>query len=71
MISSSVALRGCAAGWLDGINPKNKALGAATQSGHGFAIANGIREALSIIPGAARAAGYVPALAAAGAPFGF
>ena len=51
---------------------QNKALGAATQIGHGFAIANGIREALPIISGAARtAAGYLPALAAAGAPFGF
>ena len=51
---------------------QNKALGAATQIGHGFAIANGIREALPIISGAARAAaGYVPALAAAGTPFGF
>ena len=34
---------------------QNKALGAATQIGHGFAIANGIREALPIISGAARA----------------
>jgi len=51
---------------------QNKALSAATQVGHGFAIANGIREALPIISGAARtAAGYLPALAAAGAPFGF
>ena len=51
---------------------QNKALNAATQVGHGFAIANGIREALPIISGAARtAAGYLPALAAAGAPFGF
>ena len=51
---------------------QNKALGAATQIGHGFAIANGVREALPIISGAARAAaGYLPALAAAGAPFGF
>ena len=51
---------------------QNKALGAATQIGHGFAIANGIREALPIISGAARSvAGYLPALAAAGAPFGF
>ena len=51
---------------------QNKALGAATQIGHGFAVANGIREALPIISGAARAAaGYLPALAAAGAPFGF
>ena len=51
---------------------QNKALGAATQIGHGFAIANGIREALPIISGVARtAAGYLPALAAAGAPFGF
>ena len=51
---------------------QNKALGAATQIGHGFAIANGIREALPIISGAARTvAGYLPALAAAGAPFGF
>ena len=51
---------------------QNKALGAATQIGHGFAVANGIREALPIISGAARSvAGYLPALAAAGAPFGF
>ena len=51
---------------------QNKALGAATQTGHGFAIVNGIREALPIISGAARAAaGYLPALAAAGAPFRF
>ena len=51
---------------------QNKALSTATQIGHGFAIANGIREALPILSGAARtAAGYLPALAAAGAPFGF
>ena len=51
---------------------QNTALGAATQIGHGFAIANGLREALLIISGAARAAaGYLPALAAAGATFGF
>ena len=51
---------------------QNKALNVATQVGHGFAIANSIREALPIISGAARtAAGYLPALAAAGAPFGF
>ena len=51
---------------------QNKALSVATQVGHGFAMANGIREALPIIQGVARtAAGYLPALAAAGAPFGF
>ena len=51
---------------------QNKALSVATQVGHGLAVANGIREALPIIQGVARtAAGYLPALAAAGAPFGF
>ena len=50
---------------------QNKALAAATTVGHGLAVANGIREALPIISGVARAAaGYLPALAAAGAPFG-
>ena len=48
-----------------------EALSAATTIGHGLAVANGIREALPIISGVARAAaGYLPALAAAGAPFG-
>ena len=51
---------------------QNKALSAATSAGHGFAIANGVREALPIIQNVARAtAGYLPALAVAGAPFGF
>ena len=51
---------------------QNKALSAATTVGHGFAVANGIREALPILGGVARAAaGYLPMLAAAGAPFGF
>ena len=50
---------------------QNKALSAATTVSHGLAVANGIREALPIISGVARAAaGYLPALAAAGAPFG-
>ena len=50
---------------------QNKALSAATTVGHGLAVANSIREALPIISGVARAAaGYLPALAAAGAPFG-
>ncbi len=51
---------------------QNKALSEATTVGHGFAVVNGIREALPIIGGVARAAaGYLPMLAAAGAPFGF
>ncbi len=51
---------------------QNKALSAATTVGHGIAVANGIREALPMIGGAARAAaGYLPKIAAAGAPFGF
>ena len=51
---------------------QNKALGAAQTVGHGLAVANGIREALPIISGAARSvAGYLPALAMAGAPLGF
>ena len=51
---------------------QNKALSAAQAVGKGFAVANGIREALPIISGATRAvAGYLPALAVAGAPFGF
>ena len=50
---------------------QNKALSAATTVGHGLAVVNGVREALPIISGVARAAaGYLPALAAAGAPFG-
>ncbi len=51
---------------------QNKALTTAQNIGQGFAVANGIREALPIISGAARTvAGYLPALAAAGAPFGY
>ena len=51
---------------------QNKALSAATTVGHGIAVINGVREALPIIGGVARAAaGYLPMLAAAGAPFGF
>ena len=51
---------------------QNKALSTAQAIGHGFAVANGIREALPILQGVARtAAGYLPALMAAGAPFGF
>ncbi len=51
---------------------QNKALSTATTIGHGFAMANGVREMLPIIGGAARAAaGYLTMLAAAGAPFGF
>ena len=51
---------------------QNKALSTAQTVGHGFAVANGIREALPIISGAARTvAGYLPALAMAGAPLGF
>ena len=51
---------------------QNKALSVATQVGHGFAVANGIREALPVIQNVARAAsGYLTALMAAGAPFGF
>ena len=51
---------------------QNKALSAATTVGHGIAVVQGIREALPIIGGVARqAAGYIPAIAAAGAPFGF
>ena len=47
---------------------QNKALSAATSV---FAMANGVREALPVIGGVARAAaGYLPMLAAAGAPFG-
>ena len=46
---------------------QNKALSTAQTVGHGFAIANGIREALPIISGVA---GYLPALAMAGAPLG-
>ena len=50
---------------------QNKAL-SATTVGHGIAVANGIREALPIIGDVARAAaGYLPMIAAAGAPFGF
>ena len=53
------------AGW------QNKAIQAATTVGHGLAVVNGVREALPIIGGVARAAaGYLPMLAAAGAPFG-
>ena len=51
---------------------QNKALSAATTAGHGIAVANGIREALPIIGGVARAAaGYLPTVAMLGAPFGF
>ena len=51
---------------------QNKALSTAQTIGHGLAVANGIREALPIISGAARTvAGYLPALAMAGAPLGF
>ena len=47
---------------------QNKALSAATTVGHGFAVVNGVREALPILGGVARAAaGYLPLLAA---PFG-
>ena len=50
---------------------QNKALSAATTVGHGLAVVNGVREALPVIQGVARAAaGYLPMLAAAGAPFG-
>ena len=50
---------------------QNKALSAATSVAHGFAMVNGVREALPVIGGVARAAaGYLPMLAAAGAPFG-
>ncbi len=50
---------------------QNKALSAATTVAHGFAMANGVREALPIIGGVARAAaGHLPMIAAAGAPFG-
>ncbi len=50
---------------------QNKALSAASTIGQGISIANGIREALPITGGVARqAVGYLPALAAAGAPFG-
>ena len=51
---------------------QNKALSAVGTIGHGISVVQGIREALPIIGGIARqAAGYLPALAAAGAPFGF
>ena len=51
---------------------QNKALSAATAVGHGIAVANGIREALPIIGGVARAAaGYLPTPAMLGAPLGF
>ena len=50
---------------------QNEALSAATTLGHGIAVVNGVREALPIIGGVARAAaGYLPMLAAAGVPFG-
>ncbi len=51
---------------------QNKALSAATTIGQGISLANGVREALPVIGGVARAAaGYLPTLAVLGAPFGF
>ncbi len=50
---------------------QNKALSVAGTIEQGISIAQGIRAALPVIGGVARAAaGYLPAIAAAGAPFG-
>ena len=39
---------------------QNKALSAATTVGHGLAVVNGVREALPVIQGVARAAAGLP-----------